>query len=228
MNETEVQDRAKDMNDSNIGRGAWRARALAAESALSAAEQQIKELESERDDWDRKEDSWKHSAIKHQRLAKELEQRNQELQRELAETLESLQTAANTCAAIVSERGTLRQRVNTLTEAMRGIQSLLHFYGQREMNSPSNNQEAVRDTRDKLRAFDAALSQLMPKMSPTYDELQQRVGALTEALRELVLEVESYRRCHGKLPVYQEQVDMANAALSQPTPQEPAGKEKEQ
>ena len=50
-----------------------------------------------------------------------------------------------------------------LRESMRSVQSLLHFYGKREMDNPANNQEAVRDTRKALDKFDAALSHPAPE-----------------------------------------------------------------
>jgi len=45
-----------------------------------------------------------------------------------------------------------------LMEVMKNVQSLLHFYGKREMENPANHQEFVRETRDKLDRFDAALA----------------------------------------------------------------------
>jgi len=52
-------------------------------------------------------------------------------------------------------------------------------------------------------------------------DAQRDSERLREALKELVLEVESYRRCHGKLPVYQEQVDRAYAAMKEAKPCQP-------
>jgi hypothetical protein len=42
--------------------------------------------------------------------------------------------------------------------ALKACQSLIEFYAEREMSAPANNQEAVRDTRDKLMLYRAAIA----------------------------------------------------------------------
>lgn len=41
--------------------------------------------------------------------------------------------------------------------ALEACESLIEFYAEREMNAPANNQEAVRDTREKLAQYKAAI-----------------------------------------------------------------------
>lgn len=49
-------------------------------------------------------------------------------------------------------------QIVALREAMQEVSSLVEFYAKREMDAPANNQEAVRDTREKLMKFRKVLA----------------------------------------------------------------------
>lgn len=50
--------------------------------------------------------------------------------------------------------------VRELREALEEVAPLVEFYSEREMNAPANNQEAVRETRERLRRFRAVLARV--------------------------------------------------------------------
>lgn len=51
-------------------------------------------------------------------------------------------------------------RAPRMARVLVSIESLVKFYAEREINAPANNQEAVRDTYEKLREFERLLADL--------------------------------------------------------------------